>query len=100
MCGAAVVAMAGQAHVVPSYAATKIFTLSVPETCYNAEFTIECAADTNHEFAYTLQSPSGVMYTVTWDENKELKQFVETAESGDWTVMVKQSLMPTNQSEM
>lgn len=89
MCGtAAVVAMAGQASLVSSYAATKIFTLSVPETCYNAEFTIECPADTNHEFAYTLQSPDGAMYTVTWDENKELHQFVETAMSGDWTVMV------------
>lgn len=99
MCGAAVVAMAGQAHVIPSYAATKIFTLSVPETCYNAEFAIECAADTNHEFAYTLQSPSGVMYTVTWDENKELKQFVETAESGDWTVMVNDGKTESDANE-
>lgn len=99
MCGAAVVAMAGQAHVIPSYAATKIFTLSVPETCYNAEFTIECAADTNHEFAYTLQSPSGAMYTVTWDENKELKQFVETAESGDWTVMVNDGKTESDANE-
>lgn len=100
MCGAAaVVAMAGQAHVVPSYAATKIFTITLTETCYNVEFTIECAADKNHEFAYTLQSPNGAMYTVTWDENKELKQFVETAESGDWSVMVNDGMTDSDATE-
>lgn len=51
-----------------SYAATKMFTLSVPETCYNAEYDIECPNDTEHKYSYTLQSPDGAMYTVSWED--------------------------------
>lgn len=105
ICGVSALATAvmlgfeGTATAVPSYAATKMFTLSVPETCYNAEFDIECPNDTEHKYSYTLQAPDGTMYTVTWDENNELKQFIETAQEGDWTVMVSDNEETTDASE-
>lgn len=95
---AAAISMGGIAAV-PSYAATKMFTLSVPETCYNAEFDIECPNDTEHKYSYTLQSPDGAMYTVTWDENNKLEQFVETAAAGNWTVMVSDNMEDTDAEE-
>lgn len=95
----AIAGIGGTAFAVPSYAATKMFTLSVPETCYNAEFDIECPNDTEHKYSYTLQSPDGAMYTVSWDENNELKQFVETAQEGNWTVMVSDNMDTTDAAE-
>lgn len=85
---AASVGIGLMANPVHSYASTKIFTLNIQETCYNAEFNIECPNDKQHTFSYTLQSPDGAMYTVTWDEDNELKQFLEQATAGSWTVMV------------
>jgi len=95
----AIAGIGGTAFAVPSYAATKMFTLSVPETCYNAEFDIECPNDAEHKYSYTLQSPDGAMYTVSWDENNELKQFVETAQEGNWTVMVSDNMDTTDAAE-
>ena len=95
----AIAGIGGTAFAVPSYAATKMFTLSVPETCYNAEFDIECPNDTEHKYSYTLQSPDGAMYTVSWDENNELKQFVGTAQEGNWTVMVSDNMDTTDAAE-
>jgi len=95
----AIAGIGGTAFAVPSYAATKMFTLSVPETCYNAEFDIECPNDAEHKYSYTLQSPDGAMYTVSWDENNKLKQFVETAQEGNWTVMVSDNMDTTDAAE-
>lgn len=89
----------GTVFSIPVRAATKMFTLSVPETCYNAEFDIECPNDVEHKYSYTLQSPDGSMYTVSWDENNELKQFMETAQKGDWTVMVSDNMENTDAAE-
>ena len=100
MCATAAVAtMAGQTMTTSSYAATKAFALTLTETCYNVEFTIDCPNDKNHEFSYTLQAPDGAMYTVTWDENDELKQYVDTAEAGEWTVMVNDGQTGTDAQE-